>query len=143
MDVRVVISGEKSWRCAALAERITTRLLGRYGDGLVVVHDGAGEAQNAIDQIALTSRIRRDVRPISPSSGPDLATKLRSDMLQGAAFLLLLHRNLAWSRRCRTLAVQALGVGVPVWLIDAEDAEPRRLHVIPFKGQPAGVPPSR
>jgi YspA, cpYpsA-related SLOG family len=46
-DMRILVTGDRHWRCDELAERILTRLLARYGADIVVVHGGAPGLDNA------------------------------------------------------------------------------------------------
>jgi hypothetical protein len=45
----------------------------------------------------------------------------------GAAFAIVCHPFIGNSLGTRGLAARALAAGIPVHLIDAEDAEPRRV----------------
>ena len=39
--MRILLAGDRHWRCDELAEQIINRLVARYGPDLVVVHGGA------------------------------------------------------------------------------------------------------
>jgi putative cell wall-binding protein len=39
--MRILITGDRHWRCDDLAEQIVNRLIARYGPDLVIVHGGA------------------------------------------------------------------------------------------------------
>jgi hypothetical protein len=48
----------------------------------------------------------------------------------GAAFVVAVHPYLANSEHARDCVERALRAGVPVWLLDGEDAEPRRVREV-------------
>jgi YspA, cpYpsA-related SLOG family len=41
LDMRILISGDRHWRCNDLAEQIVSRLLARYGPNLIIIHGAA------------------------------------------------------------------------------------------------------
>ncbi len=41
LDMRILVTGDRHWRCDELAERVVNRLLARYGPDLVIIHGGA------------------------------------------------------------------------------------------------------
>jgi acetylglutamate kinase len=45
--MRILITGNRHWRCDDLAKQIVNRVLARYGADLVIVHGGAAGVDNA------------------------------------------------------------------------------------------------
>jgi hypothetical protein len=82
--MRIVITGERHWRCDELAEQIVNRLLARYGPDSVVVRGGApgvnptfAEACQELGVVAeslpanwLISRLRRS--PVEPENRAEI-----------------------------------------------------------------------
>jgi hypothetical protein len=128
-DTRVIVGGARDWRCDALADRVVRRLLARSGQALVVVHDGGPGVAAAFDAACLRLGVRRD--PIHgmwdegwPRPGPERHDRM---VALGAAFAIVCHPYLANSLGTRGLVARALAAGIPVYLLDAEDAAPRRI----------------
>jgi acetylglutamate kinase len=48
--MRILVTGDRHWRCDDLAEQIVNRLLARYGPDLVIVHGGAAGVDNAFSK---------------------------------------------------------------------------------------------
>jgi hypothetical protein len=46
----------------------------------------------------------------------------------GAALCVAVHRNIRASKGTKDCARQAIAAGIPTWLIDGDDARPRRLE---------------
>jgi hypothetical protein len=131
-DVRVIVGGSRDWKCDARAERVVRRLVARYGKALVVVHDCAPGAATAIDAACLRLGVRRD--PVFgpgddawPRPGPERHDRM---VALGAAFAIVCHPYLANSLGTRGLVARALAAGIPVYLLDADDAEPRRVLAV-------------
>jgi hypothetical protein len=141
MSVRVLISGDRNWRCGALARRVVARLADRFGADLVVV---SGTAEGVDTAFAAAC----DVRGVAHEphvahwheKGKRAGPVRNAEMVAaGADFVIAVHRSLAWSRGTKDCAKRALDAGIPVYLIDSEDGEPRRVHEIP-KREERGSP---
>jgi hypothetical protein len=129
-DVRVIVDGARDWRCDALAERVVRRLVARYGKALVVVHDRAVGVAAAFDDACLRLGVRRD--PVFgpgddawPRPGPERHDRM---VYLGAAFAIFCHPYLANGVATRGLVARALAAGIPVYLLDGDAAEPRRIQ---------------
>jgi hypothetical protein len=133
MAVRVLISGDRNWRCGALARRIVARLVDRIGADLVVVHGGASGVDGAFAEACDLRDATHEPHVADWQKHGKKAGPLRNQEMidAGADFVIAVHRSLAWSRGTRDCIERALATGIPVYLIDAEDAEPRRLRAIP------------
>jgi ABC-type sugar transport system substrate-binding protein len=132
MAVRVIISGDRNWFCADLARRVIARLVARCGEVDIVqgAADGVDRAfvEAAYDAGCGVCSFPADWDRYGKKAGP-----LRNQEMvdAGADFVIAVHRSLAWSRGTRDLVIRALAAGIPVYLIDGEDAEPRRIRVVP------------
>jgi hypothetical protein len=127
--VRVVVTGDRRWECPALARRVVERLKARYGAALVVVHGAAGGVDHTFDTVCLELRVRREPHPANWRWHGDRAGPIRNQEMidAGAAFVVAVHRDLAGSRGTRDCVRRALQAGVPVYVLDHDDAEPRRI----------------
>jgi hypothetical protein len=135
-EVRVIVTGCREWRCEALAERVVARMVKRYGYDLVIVHGAAPGVDHAFDLAALKYRVRREPYPAEWIHHGAAAGPIRNGRMvkAGARFVLAVHRFLANSKGTKDCVRQAMAAGIPVYLIDSEDAEPRRLDAL----EPAG-----
>jgi hypothetical protein len=132
MSVRVLVSGDRHWNCADLARRVVTRLVERYGADLIVVH---GDARGVDSAFAAACRARGVAHEPHPARWDDVgksAGPMRNQEMiaAGSDFVIAVHRNLAYSRGTRDLVQRALATGIPVYLIDRDDGEPRRIHEV-------------
>jgi hypothetical protein len=130
---RVIVTGDRNWRCLELARRIMARLTARYGDGLTIIHGGATGVDAAFDLAALEARVSREPHPADWHQYGDRAGPLRNQIMvdRGAAFAIAVHRTLERSRGTRDCVRRCLAAGIAVYLIDAEQAEPRRVAELP------------
>jgi hypothetical protein len=137
MAVRVIISGDRNWRCGALARRVITRLVDWYGTDLIVVHGNSEGVDTAFAAACALRDVAHEPHAARWHEKGNRAGPLRNAAMvaAGANFVIAVHRNLAWSRGTGDLVRRALAAGIPVYLIDAEDAEPRRIKEIPRRGE--------
>jgi acetylglutamate kinase len=77
--MRILITGDRHWRCDDLAEQIINRLLARYGPDLVIVHGGAPGVDNAFATACREVGIVADHHACE--FDPDLAKSFRSHPL--------------------------------------------------------------
>jgi hypothetical protein len=131
--VRVIISGDRNWRCGALARRIVARLVDWYGADLIVVHGNAAGVDTAFAAACALRGVAREPHAARWHEQGNRAGPIRNAAMvaAGANFCIAVHRSLAWSRGTRDLVERALAAGIPVYLIDGEDAEPKRIRKIP------------
>jgi ABC-type sugar transport system substrate-binding protein len=136
MAVRVIISGDRNWTCSDLARRVVARLVARHGEVDIVqgAADGVDRAfvEAAYDAGCGVCSYPADWQKHGKKGGP-----IRNAAMvdAGADFVIAVHRSLAWSRGTGDLVRRALAAGIPVYLIDGEDAEPRRIRKMPEKGE--------
>ena len=125
-----MITGDRTWHCDALATQVVGRLVARYGrDELVLVHGAATGVDSAFDRAAIAARVAREPHPaewdrLGRRAGP---VRNAAMIATGAGFCLAVHRFLMNSKGTRDCCLQALAAGIPTWLIDSDDGEPKRL----------------
>jgi hypothetical protein len=129
--MRILVTGDRHWPCADLAERILNRLIGRYGPDLVIAHGGAPGVDNAF---ATACRLLgvvaephvADWKGLGNVAGP---ARNREMVEAGADLCIALHRTLETSKGTKDCVRQALAAGIPVYLIEDERAIPKRIEV--------------
>jgi hypothetical protein len=104
----------------------------KYGDSLVIVHGAAAGIDAAFAegcfQLGVTDEPHQaDWDKHGNAAGP---IRNREMVEKGAAFCVACHRFLPKSRGTRDCVQRCLDAGIPVYLIDAADAEPRRIHSV-------------
>lgn len=143
----ILVTGGRSWYVPDLAEQVVSRLLARYGPGLLIVHGAASSIdlsfaeacrEQDVEQEAHPARwedlkhpqavIRYDKRnrPYNANAGPIRNAEM---VATGADLCVALHRAISASKGMKDCARRAIAAGIPTYLIDSERAEPRRLRV--------------
>lgn len=130
--VHIIITGCRSWPCTALASRILPRLLARHGPALVVVHGAAPGVDAAFADACQEIGVDHEPHParwreLGARAGPIRNAEM---VAAGAVLCLAVHRDLKGSKGTRGCVKLALAAGIPVWAIDSEDSEPRRITEI-------------
>jgi hypothetical protein len=124
--MRVIVTGDRTWKCDALA----TRVVVRYGrDELVIVHGAATGVDSVFDRAAIAAQVAREPHPaewdrLGRRAGPVRNAEM---IAKGAGLCLAVHKLLMNSKGTRDCCLQALADGIPTWLIDSDDGEPKRL----------------
>jgi hypothetical protein len=139
MAVRVIISGDRNWTCHELARRVIARLVARHGE-VDIVQGSADGVDFAFVEAAYDAGCGVCSFPADWDRHGKKAGPIRNQEMvdSGADFVIAVHRGLARSRGTRDLVERSLKAGIPVWLIDGEDAEPRRIREIPGRGVAGG-----
>jgi hypothetical protein len=128
LDMRILIAGDRHWRCDDLAKQIVTRLLARYGSDLTIVHGEAQEWTTRLPcragELGIASEAHvADWKGLGNIAGP---ARNRELVQAGADLCIALHRSIETSRGTKDCIRQALAAGIPVWLVEDERAIPRR-----------------
>jgi hypothetical protein len=105
------------------------RLLARYGPGLVIVHGGAPGVDNAFATACYELGIvaephLADWKGLGNIAGPE---RNREMVEAGADLCIDLHRSIETSKGTKDCVRQALAAGIPVWLVEDEQAVPKRV----------------
>lgn len=133
MSVRVLITGCRHWRCTALASRIVYQLKARHGDALVVVHGHCPDGvDHEFEREARTQGVRTETHPADWHAHGKAAGPIRNQAMVdlGAEFCLAVHRDLLGSKGTLDCVKRCWAAGIPVWLVDSEDARPRRVTTV-------------
>jgi hypothetical protein len=130
LNMRILITGDRHWRCDELAEQVLNRLLARYGPDLVVVHGGAPGVDQAFNvagsELGLTVEPHlADWRGLGNVAAP---MRNREMVEAGADLCIALHRTLETSKGTKDCIRQALAAGIPVYLIEDDSVTPRRVQ---------------
>lgn len=140
------MTGDRNWYCPDLAEGVLNRLMLKHGPTFVIVYGGAtgidcsfAEAcgEGGIDQEAYPARwgeldhlqavIRQ--RPNGTSYNANAGPIRNQEMVDaGAELCLTFHRAISSSKWTKDCVRRALSAGIPTWLVDSEEAEPKRLQ---------------
>jgi YspA, cpYpsA-related SLOG family len=130
LNMRILITGDRHWRCDDLAEQVLNRLLAWYGPELVVVHGGAAGIDQSFSVAgeALGLNVEphlADWKGLGNVAGP---ARNREMVEAGADLCIALHRTLATSKGTKDCICQALAAGIPVYLIEDDGAIPRSVQ---------------
>lgn len=129
---RVIVTGDREWECIELARRVVARLVARY-DRVVIVHGNARGVDQSFRQAAEEACVEHEPHTAKwDVEGPGAGPRRNTQMVEsGATFCLAVHRDLAASKGTKDCVRKAIAAGIPVWLIDREDGEPRRITELP------------
>jgi hypothetical protein len=144
--MRVIITGDRRWHAPDLAKGVVYRLLAKHGAGLVIVHGGATGIDESFAQACTELGVEQEAHPAdwgdlhapaaivrqtkdgmryNATAGPARNAEM---VAAGAGMCIAFHRSLAWSRGTKDCVRRAIEVGIPCYLIDSEQARPRRLR---------------
>jgi hypothetical protein len=128
--MRVLVTGDRNWHSADLAERILNRLLARYGPTLIIVHGGATGIDRAFAEAAEHLGIEQEAHPADWDEHGKRAGPLRNQAMvdAGADLCLACHRAITASKGTKDCVRRAMAAGIPTYLIDSERGEPKRLR---------------
>ena len=130
LNMRILIAGDRDWRCDDLAEQVLNRLLARYGPDLTIIHGGAPGVDQSFSVVCRELGIAAepnvaDWKGLSNLAGP----KRNMEMVQaGADLCIALHRSIETSKGTKNCVRRALAAGIPVYLIEDDSATPRRVQ---------------
>ncbi|AGA30703.1 DUF2493 domain-containing protein [Singulisphaera acidiphila] len=129
MPIRVLITGDREWACLGIAEAVVTRLVARYGPGVVIVHGGAKGVDLSFELAAREQELATEVHEADWEKHGRKAGPLSSQEMVdlGAELAIVVHRNLVGSRVTKDCVRRCLEAGIPVWLIDSEEVKPRQV----------------
>jgi YspA, cpYpsA-related SLOG family len=97
--MRILVTGDRRWRCTALALRVVNRLLAHYGPDLVIIHGGACGVDQAFAlacrELGVVAEARLpDWKGLGNAAGP---AHNREMVHTGIDLCIALHRSLATS----------------------------------------------
>jgi hypothetical protein len=144
--MRVIVTGDRDWYAPDMAAEVVRRLLIRYGPDLVIVHGGATRIDWSFTQACGNRGVKVEVHPArwdsldvpeavirenkygvsyNANAGPIRNAKM---VAAGAGMCVAFHRFLARSRGTKDCVRRAIEAGIPTYLVDSEEARPRRLR---------------
>lgn len=126
---RVIVSGDRHWNCPDLAARYVDRLRKRFGNSLTIIHGAAPGVDRSFADAARVFGVTVESCPAKWRDFGDRAGPIRNaEMIsRGACMVLACHRTMKSSRGTKDLCRKALRAGMPIWLIESELGEPRRI----------------
>ncbi len=124
---RVIITGDRNWDYET-ADEIVARLKERHGD-VTIIHGGAAGVDRAFATAGAKAgceviRFNADWQTLGKAAGPIRNAQM---IACGADFVLAFHRFIRNSKGTKDCCRQAMRAEIPVWLIDGEGNEPRRV----------------
>ena len=130
LNMRILITGCRHWRCYDLADHVLKRLLARYGPDLVVVHGGAPGVDQAFNMAGRKLGIAIEPHVAYWKGLGNIAGPARNrEMVEaGTDLCIALHRSIETSNGTKDCVRQALAAGIPVYLIEDERGFPRRIQ---------------
>jgi hypothetical protein len=128
--MRIVVTGERSWKCDGLAVAILQRLIARHGSDVVIVHGGDCGVDESFDRACKSLGIAVEARvPNWRQTGiPTIGARNREVIKDGADLCIALHRSIAASEKTKDCVRQAIQAGIPTFLIADDRAIPSRLR---------------
>jgi hypothetical protein len=146
---RVLVTGDRQWEARDVAQKVIDRLIAKYGgDEITIVH---GAAQGVDVEFEITAKLAHVKCEAYPAMWYDLDVKGARIMKQAngteynaaagparnqkmvdtkPAYCIAVHKDLKNSKGTKNCVELCLKAGVPVYLIDSDDAEPRRIKSI-------------
>ena len=103
LDMRTVVTRDRSWTCDELATTVLQRLVARYESDLVIVHGGDNGVDQSFNRACKSLGIPIEAR-VADRRGtgiPAIASRSRELIKDGADLCVALHRSIAASRRTR------------------------------------------
>jgi hypothetical protein len=127
--MRILITGDRSWACHELAAAVIRRLVARYGPDITIVHGDAAGVDKSFATAAEDLGVAVEAHPADWSRLGKSAGPIRNrEMVQaGADLCIAFHRFIMASKGTKNCATQDIEAGIPTYLIDSEQALPKRL----------------
>ena len=128
--MRIVITGDRTWACDELAMAVVQRLIARHGRDIVVVHGGSIGVDESFNIACKNLGIAVEVRMANSgqTGTPTIGTRNRELIKPGADLCIALHRSVGTSQRTKDCVRQTIQAGIPTFLIEDEQAIPKRLR---------------
>lgn len=132
MPIRVLVTGDREWACLGIAEAVVTRLVARYGPGVMIIHGGAKGVDLSFELAAREQEVATEVHEADWEKHGRKAGPLSNQEMvdRGAELAIAVHRDLSQSRVTKDCVRRCLEAGIPVWLIESDEVKPRRVTQI-------------
>jgi hypothetical protein len=128
--MRIVVTGDRMWACDELALAVVKRTIAKFGREIVIVHGGSPGVDESFNQACKQFGIAVEARlPNWGQTGPPtIGSRNRELIKAGADLCIALHQSIESSELTRDCVKQAIQAGIPTFLIEDEQAVPRRLQ---------------
>jgi hypothetical protein len=144
--MRVIITGDRNWHAPDLAQEAVGRLIRRHGPDLVIVHGAATGIDRSFAEACAQLGVEQEPHPARWDDLDDPQAVVRENkygvrynanagpirnaemVAAGAGICVAFHRFLRQSRGTKDCVRRALAAGIPTYLVDSEEARPRRLR---------------
>ena len=131
IPARVIVTGDRNWACRELAEMIVSRLLARFGPGLIIVHGDAAGVDAAFAAACDELGVEQERHPadwdrLGKRAGPIRNAEM---VALGAVLCLAVHKRIRFSKGTKNCSRLAIEAGIPTWLIDNDAGAPKRLRL--------------
>jgi hypothetical protein len=127
---RILVTGDRNWRCCYVAKRLVERLVARYGPGIVIVHGDARGVDQAVSMACMDLGVAQERHPAIWGRHGDAAGPIRNaEMVEAGAILCVaVHQMLCVGRGTKDCARRAIAAGIPTWHVAGASLPPRRLR---------------
>jgi hypothetical protein len=145
--MRILIVGEPRWYAPELAEEVVNRLIARYGPSIRIVHGGGKGIERAFADACSDLGVEQERHPARWRELNHAKAVLRHDrrnvyynanaasirdaemVESGADVCLVVHRDVRLGKSARDRAMLAIKAGIPTYLIETDEAIPRRIRL--------------
>ena len=130
--MRIIITGDRNWYSTELARRVLGRLVARYGREITIVHGAAPGVDQSFANVCEAIGLAHEPHPADwDRLGRKAGPVRNAEMIEtGAGLCLAFHRNLERSKGTRDCVRRAIAAGIPAWLVDSENGEPKRIEAV-------------
>jgi hypothetical protein len=127
--MRILVTGDRNWRCEEMAQRIVQRLIARHGRDITIVHGACSGVDMAFDRAAILAGVSKEPHPADWTRfGKQAGPRRNAAMVNaGADLAIAVHRDIAASKGTRGCACLCLAAGIPTWLVSDDSGSPTRL----------------
>lgn len=131
----VLVTGDRNWQLKErTVYRVLTWIMDIYGDRIRAIRHGAARGvDTSFESAALAWEIGTLAHPADWNAHGKAAGPIRnSEMVKaGADLAIAFHRDLASSRGTRDCVKKCLKAGIPTYLVDGDESDPRLITAVP------------
>jgi hypothetical protein len=121
---RVLITGNRNWKCVDLAKKIITRLLTKY-KCVTILAGGCRGVDKSFEEACQAMNVPIEIFPADwDKFGKGAGPKRNLAMIHAnPLFVIAFHKDIKNSRGTANCIIQALVHKLPVYLIDNEEGD--------------------
>lgn len=124
---KILVTGDRNWRCVELAMKMMRRLLDRYKD-VTIIHGNCRGVDKSFDQACAYLQVPMEVFPADWSKGKREGPDRNLRMIKSEPdFVIAFHRNIRESRGTANCVGQALVHKLKVYLVYNEDGDVKEI----------------